>query len=428
MDLVYLPGYPRSAMMGNRLDEFDADFPPKEIYLGGLLFGAPWVVFVHLILSAIAVASMDSCSFCSKLLGPYLAMAVVIEFIIGYRVAPCVRDLCLRMKLYGASDAETEAAPIPIFHMLKMRDMPHVLYEEFVQAWDEHTNYSVFLSTLKDFVASILLFPYLLLVGGGCIVLYSLIFPSWKNQLLTNYASAASASKGSVVCRQDNNQKIVVRYRVEGQEYKKRFTVPLRPSDQCALLPTASKPIGINDKPRLLLLSTSRPESAVLQVEVERRKEEAARLRRNVWSGLYLMLGQGSFISYIAGIALQKPFFTVAAFYAAFQLILGFLGVCVYYRFFFLPDQLHGGKQVDLPHLEMTNIGDPDGSYDSNDPEHTRIAVINEEKPLRTRGTAFSDSEGDDSCVNRYMQGMFPRWEEHFGRHHSSTIEYDTPP
>ena len=224
LELIRLSEYPQSAVLFASVKDADPDFPPSKqgnfSKAEALYFAFGYLTILNLVPTAMVLSSIDSCIFCSMLIAPVFVGLVVLEMVVGYWVARKNRDSNLNATLFGATQDNNN---------LDIAAPKHVSYQEFCQE-DTHSFLFVIRTILQDVgivLGTIVALVYFVVLGGGCIIMYSLVIAKWINRQLERYESNGDTVSGSVVCRQHNNE-VIVQYQVDGQMYKKRLKAPLR--------------------------------------------------------------------------------------------------------------------------------------------------------------------------------------------------------
>mmetsp|Transcript_29708 Transcript_29708/g.54794 ORF Transcript_29708/g.54794 Transcript_29708/m.54794 type:complete len:298 (+) Transcript_29708:890-1783(+) len=228
----------------------------------------------------------------------------------------------------------------------------------------KHSCFSVISSIFLDFitvVAWISFVIYLFIFGGGYMIMYSLVVARWREKILQRYESESTQVLGSIICRQKLQpllginlwfpKAVIVQYKVDTQVYKKRLVVPSHiPDDETVLYI-----MGI-------------PASATLKCQIDYRQEEREKIRKDTRRGLLCILVQVGFTTFVSGMLIQsnfttytfgggygiispeaydtQPFILLAGILLACHIILGFIGACIHYDFFFKRELLHGAKRV----------------------------------------------------------------------------------
>lgn len=408
LELIRLPDYPRSAILYASVKDKDADFLPSHD--GESIFVAfIWITIWNLIPVAAPLAAIETCSYCKMIIAPVFVGLMVFEFSVGYYFAKHDRDLYLRSTLYGAkrvgfSEKDKDSA-LP----------KHVSYQEFFHQ-DGHSCLFVVRNILFVFFvlvpATILVFAYILVLGGGYDVMSCLVTSKWKTKLLETYESSSSTTSGTIVCRQPNDM-MVVQYHVGDQAYKKRLEAPYlmaQNSNPCCGRKRLEEDT-VPDNPELLYL-TNLPTSAFFKNRIDNRNEEAKYMRKRMRRGLFVMIIQVGLATLMCGLALSNnstyateaaPFLVVAGICIACHIVFGLLGACIHYRSVFRKVLLYGAKKVNptqVPHVD-TRVVD----------EEVNVGVLWNEDGMdeETEATVSTSDESADTFVNNFLMGKFPR-------------------
>lgn len=320
------------------------------------------------------------------------------------------RDHSLRRILFGATEFREQEGEDDVEQ--ETTQSQNISYDELFKE-EKMTCCFVTGTLLRDVVGipvSVLLaHVYILLFGSGYMIMYVLTVSGKRAGVLSTYNSSSSAASvnGSVICRRQRfTFQVIVQYTVDSKTFKKLFR--LKTLEECESIP---------DDPELRVLM-DRPASAELKCLIDKRQEEEERdVTKKTVGGLlgilFILLPTSFFVDFFMG---SSPASTgniysvdgrrvaiVAGICIGLNVILGYIGANIHYRFFFLRNLFYGAKEISLSDADQASL-----ALD----EEECAPVPELEMSTATKTTTSSD----ESCefVNAFLKGKFPRMEKAF--------------
>uniref|UniRef100_A0A7S4IHZ5 Uncharacterized protein n=1 Tax=Odontella aurita TaxID=265563 RepID=A0A7S4IHZ5_9STRA len=404
LSLVRLPRFPTSAILFDSISGFDSDFPPSN--KAGLVFSLFWTTVWNMIPLVIVMNSIDSCLYCSKLIGPIFVGLIIVEFFIGYWVAKKFRDKNLNQTIYGAtrvsrSNLSQNEGKTRIQDDHDAGRHP-LSYESFLEE-EPLSGTKVAFRVVKDWIVVVswaLAFLYFLAAGGGHLVVSGILLPTVKKRALDKYDLPDAGDITGTIVTSRSNGYAIVRYQLGSSTYKKLLQAPSWTNQEGCCKPLVRNQEELSENPQLKCLP-DRPRSAQLKCRIDRRDEESARKRAMICPGMICLSLQVLVLT-----ALLSPvttfrdsgdmqgslgtFARVAGSFAAALLIMGGIGTFVEYRYFFLRRLLSGAKAVESNAHRTDHQEDPEGMFADEILEDVETATVREGAEVDNKMRAVS--------------------------------------
>jgi hypothetical protein len=327
VDLVHLPGYPKSALLHEFLKTVDADFPPPA------RDWLPMAIFVASFVFALSPIPFLLVHAYAAMLYPFWIISnVVLTFTCAYWIATVFRETTCQQMLFGAIQSHG-AAPLD-------SSDEHVSYEKFCQLDPNHR--LSYPAVLRMAVEGTLWAAYYAAFLGSYFIWYGLVVPRWKKALLERYdlENDPSFVVGSVVSKDlMDSMGVIVQYKTDDNRlYKKRLHMPV---DLRQNMP---------NNPELVYLMGF-PESAIFKESTLLDPGPAQKIMKRrivglIFLGLFLMAYQVGLPTWIVSLSSETSPFWVAATLLVAQCVMGFVGVWIRYQTVIEKEILSGAKQV----------------------------------------------------------------------------------
>jgi hypothetical protein len=355
MDLIVMPGYPKSAIMEASVKDVDPDFPPDGtdwLYLAILLTIAPptlaptiFLFFPLLEISTwIATLLFVLCTFL------FVIVMDVLAFTFAYWFATKLRDRAFHSLLFHGAK--------PIYEDARMfspeEQQQPGSYDDFCHSTPKiRPSYR---TILQIAVKATLWAVYFGMFFGGYLIWYALAIPVWKRRLLQRYDTESDTSCviGSVVSKQLQVCKggLIVQYNtVDDNEnnqlvsFKKRIQWP-----PAQVFP---RQLDIPDSLELTYLKDS-PESAIYIYKGPLEHLSLAQKSMRVFGWVFSFLICIFIVCFQIAIPLvvfcstRESAYWVGGILLTCHLVLGFPGVWIRFQTVVQKEILHGAKLIVL--------------------------------------------------------------------------------
>jgi hypothetical protein len=336
VDLLCLPGYPKSALLHDFVKTVDADFPPppraQDLLAMAILFVTPYFFICPSYIPVFALVPVHAW----MLLPFWTASNVVLIFACAYWIATTRRESKCQRLLYGATLVQNEVGAAPL-----VSSEEHVSYEEFCQVDPNHRlSYS---AILRIAVECTLWAAYYGAFFGTYLIWYGLVVPRWKRTLIKSYdlKSGLSFVVGSVVSKNlMDSMGVIVQYEADDNRmYKKRLDMPVEVSQ------------NMPDNPELVYFK-GLPESAIFKEGTLLDPGPAQNTVKQqmplfICLGLFCMAYQVGFLTWLVSECSGASPFWVAGILLVVQCAMGFVGVWIRYQTVIEKEILGGAKQVE---------------------------------------------------------------------------------
>jgi hypothetical protein len=329
VDLVLMPGYPKSAILYAVVKVVDPDFPPHA------RDELPWAIFLTTFFASIPYAIL---LWGFDLYNAWLTILVIIPVVVlsfacAYWFTTRSRDNELHQLLYGAKPEDNGNGAV---HILSKED--RMSYEEFCQL--DHSHRPSYGTILRVAVEGTLWCAYYVPFLGCFLVWYGIAVPRWKRALLQLYDSESDiwCVVGSIACKQDNIDMniagVIVQYRTtDNQIYKKRLILPLQVRQG---MPESPELIYLKDLPKSVIYKGTVLDQLCAQNAMKRMRVSC------VCGGLLLMMIQVGIPIWIGSI-LELALW-IAGTLLVCNFVMGYVGVWIRYHTVIERELLGGAK------------------------------------------------------------------------------------
>jgi hypothetical protein len=344
VDLVRLPGYPKSALLHDFVKTVDADFPPpppaQDLLAMTIFFVTPYFGFYSSTSPLVVLVPVHAW----MLLLFWTASNVVLTFTCAYWTATMLRESKCQQLLNGAKQVQNEVGAAPLVLLEE-----HASYEEFCQLDPNHRlSYS---AVLRIALEGSLWTAYYGAFFGSYLIWYGLAVPRWKRTLIKSYdlKSGLSFVVGSVVSKNLRDimdimdldiMSVIVQYEADDNRlYKKRLDMPVEVSQ------------NMPDNPELVYFK-GLPESAIFKEGTLLDTGPAQNTVKRqmvvcICLGLFCIAYQVGFPTWLVSECSGASPFWVAGILLVVQCAMGFVGVWIRYQNVVAIEILGGAKQVE---------------------------------------------------------------------------------
>jgi hypothetical protein len=326
VDLILMPGYPKSAIFYASVENVDPDFPPHN--RNALPISILFTTLLTLVPTSVFLRACGAVN--AWLITIVIVTTIVLCFLCAYWFTMWQRDMELHRLLYGAKPVYGERA----FHIVSKDE--HIPYEEFCQI--DHLPRPSYGAVLQVAVEGTLWCVYFVAFLGCHLVWYGIAVPRWKRTLLKRYDSESDILLviGSVTCKQAV-MGVIVQYTAEyNRLYKKCLNLPLQVRQ------------GMPDSPELVCLKDL-PESAIYKgtsLDQQHTQIEMIAVRvQFIISGLFFMSGQIAIPAWIGSNDLESAL-CIAGILLVCSFVMGYVGVWIRHHAFVERELLGSTGQV----------------------------------------------------------------------------------